>query len=117
MTKRDEGKIADVIKKVVSIGVGAAFMTEEAVKNILGDIHLPKEILNGLMQNAKNAKDSFNESLREEVRGYLAKVDPTKLMDDLIERYDIEVNATLRFKTKNKAGDTANSKESAKEKV
>jgi len=99
-SKKEEGGIADTIKKVVSIGVGAAFMTEEAVKNLLGDLPLPKDIINGLMQNAKSAKDNFNESLREEVRGYLAKVDPNKLFDDLVDRYDLEVTAKVKFKKK-----------------
>jgi len=99
-TEKEEGSIADAIRKVVSIGVGAAFMTEEAVKNVLGDLPLPKEIVNGLIQNAKSAKENFNDSLREEVRSYLAKVDATKMMDDLVDRYDLEVNATFKFKKK-----------------
>ena len=99
-SKDKDSKIGDVIKKVVSIGVGAAFMTEDAVKSILNDLPLPKDIVSGLIQNAKNAKENFNESLREEVRGYLSKVDPTKLLDDLIERYDVEVAATFKFKRK-----------------
>ncbi len=93
-------KIGDVIKKVVSIGVGAAFMTEDAVKNVLKDIPLPKEIVNGLLQNAKNAKADFADGVKEELGKYLSKVDPKTLLDEMLDNYDVEVNAKFSFKRK-----------------
>ncbi len=100
-TKKDKDSgLGDVIKKVVSIGVGAAFMTEDTVKNLLGDLPLPKDIVNGLVQNAKTAKEDFANSVREEISQHLSKVDPKKLMEDIIEDYDIEVNAKFSFKKK-----------------
>lgn len=98
--KSDKG-IADIVKKIVSVGIGGAFMTEEAVKSVLGDIPLPKDILSGLMQNAKQAKEDFLETLRDEVKEQFTKIDPSKLVDELVERYDIEVTATFKFKKKN----------------
>ena len=56
---KKESSFSDVIKKVVSVGVGAAFMSEESVKNMLGDLPLPKDIINGLYSNAKGAKEDF----------------------------------------------------------
>ncbi len=95
-----ESSIGDVIKKVVSIGVGAAFMTEDAVRGILHDLPLPKDIVTGLVQNAKTAKDDFSNSVREELRSYLMKIDPQTLVQDVVDKYDIEVNATFKFKLK-----------------
>ncbi len=98
--KDKDGKISEVIKKVVSIGIGAAFMTEDAVKNILNDLPLPKDIVTGLLQNAKNAKEDFSDSIREEVRAHLSKIDPARLVDDLVENYDIELKTKISFKKK-----------------
>lgn len=95
-----ESALSDVIKKVVSIGVGAAFMTEDAVRGVLSDLPLPKDIVTGLINNAKSAKDDFSTSVREELRSYLKKVDARRLARDIVERYDIEVNATFKFKKK-----------------
>ena len=100
--KDGESVISDVLKKVVSVGVGAAFMTEDMVKNILGDLPLPKDIVSGLVQNAKNTKEEFVSSMREEVSGYLDKVDVKKLVSELLEEYDIEVNAKVKFHKKKK---------------
>ncbi|WP_127716025.1 hypothetical protein [Halobacteriovorax sp. HLS] len=98
--KEKELGIGDVIKKVVSIGVGAAFMTEDTVKNLLGDLPLPKDIVNGLVQNAKNAKEDFSNSVREEISQHLSKVDPKKVIEEVLEDYDIEVSAKFSFKKK-----------------
>jgi hypothetical protein len=101
--KRDgESVIGDVLKKVISVGVGAAFMTEDMVKNVLGDLPLPKDIVSGLVQNAKNSKEEFVTSMREEVGGYLKKIDMKKLIVELLENYDVEVNAKVKFNKKNK---------------
>lgn len=92
--------IEGIIKKVVSVGVGAAFMTEESVKKVLEDLPLPKDVLNGLMQNAKSAKEDFSTGIREEVKNYLSKVDATKLAASVLEKFDLEIEAKVRFKKK-----------------
>jgi hypothetical protein len=95
-----DNKIGDIIKKVVSVGVGAAFMTEDAVKNILSDLPLPKDIVTGLLQNAKSAKEDFSTTIREELRTHLSRIDPKILMEELVENYDIEFNTKVTFKKK-----------------
>jgi polyhydroxyalkanoate synthesis regulator phasin len=100
-TKKDEKEgLGDVIKKVVSIGVGAAFMTEEAVRGIVKDLPLPKEIVTGLIENAKGARTEFTEGIQEEVRKHLSKVDPKQMVEAVLDGYDIEVNAKFSFKKK-----------------
>lgn len=99
--KENKGSpIEGIIKKVVSVGVGAAFMTEESMKKILEDLPLPKEILSGLVQNAKGAKEDFTNGIREEIRNYLSKVDASKIATDILDRYDVEVEAKFKFKKK-----------------
>jgi polyhydroxyalkanoate synthesis regulator phasin len=107
MTKDDkkENPLGDIIKKVVSVGVGAAFMTEESVKKILEDLPLPKDIVSGLVQNAKGAKEDFTNGIREELRNYLSKVDASKLATDILDRYDVEVEAKFTFKKKKEKED------------
>lgn len=97
---KKDNALGDIVKKVVSVGMGAAFMTEDAVKNVLEGIPLPKDIVTGLVQNAKGAKEEFTKSVREEVRNYLSQVDSTKLVQDILDRYDVEVTATFKFKKK-----------------
>lgn len=97
---KGEGLFGDVMKKVLSVGMGAAFMTEDVVKKYVNDLPIPKDMANGLMQNAKGVKEDFLKSIQEEVRKHLARVDPKKLADELASKYDIQINATVRFKRK-----------------
>jgi hypothetical protein len=98
--KKEDGSISDMIKKIASIGLGGAFLTEEAIRNLLGDVPLPKDIVSGLVQNAKGAKEDFAKSLREEFRKYLSHVDTKKLTDYVLQNYDVEVKASFSFKKK-----------------
>jgi hypothetical protein len=113
---KGEGSLQDIIKRVVSVGVGAAFMTEESVRNILGDLPLPKDIISGLVQNAKGAKEEFSKNLGEEFRGYLKGLDTERIIDYIAENYDVEVNANFSFKKKkNKKASNLGAKENKDE--
>ncbi len=113
---KGEGSLQDIIKRVVSVGVGAAFMTEESVRNILGDLPLPKDIISGLVQNAKGAKEEFSKNLGEEFRGYLKGLDTERIIDYIAENYDVEVNANFSFKKKkNKKASNVEAKENKDE--
>jgi hypothetical protein len=102
---KDEHKLGDIFKKVVSTGINAAFMTEDTVKGIIQDLPIPKEVVNGLIQNAKSSKDEFISSVKTELKEYLDKVDLSKEVDRIIENYDIEVNAKINLTKKDKSKD------------
>lgn len=97
--EKPEG-ITDIIKRIVSVGVGSAFMTDETIRKSLADLPLPKDIVNGLLQNARQAKTDFLETFRDEIKNQMGRVDPSRLVDELVERYDIEVKAHVSFKKK-----------------
>lgn len=98
--KDSEGKISEIAKKLVSIGIGAAFMTEETVKNVLQDVPLPKDMVAGLLDNAKSTKEEFVGSVKNELRRYLNAFDISKEVDRVIEKYDFEVKISLKKKEK-----------------
>ncbi|MFL5783569.1 MAG: hypothetical protein ACJ76H_03095 [Bacteriovoracaceae bacterium] len=96
----NDGKLGDLLKKVLTTGVTAAFMTEEAARAVLKDLPLPKEMVGGLIENAKNTKTEFVAGVKQELKQYLDKIDITKEIDKLAEKYDFQVNATISLKKK-----------------
>lgn len=94
--------IVNILRKAVSTGIGAAFMTEESVKKMLADLPLPKDIANGLLQNAKNTKDEFVDSIKNELRSYLANVDLSKEIENIVKNYDFEISAKIKLAPKDK---------------
>ncbi len=97
-----DGKLGDLLKKVLTTGVTAAFMTEESVRALLKDVPLPKDMVGSLVENAKNTKTEFVASVKNELKSYLDKIDLTKEIDKLVEKYDFEVKATISLKKKKK---------------
>src|SRR5690606_4834994 len=95
-----DGKLGELLKKVVTTGVTAAFMTEESVRALLKDVPLPKDIVGGLLENAKTTKTEFVSSVKNELKSYLDKIDISKEIDKIAEKYDFEVKATISLKKK-----------------
>ncbi len=100
---KDKKNISDIFKKVINTGVSAAFMTEDKVKELIQDLPLPKEMVNGLLANAKNTKDDFITSVKGELKSYLDKIDISKEIDRVLDNYDLDINATIKFNKKKKS--------------
>lgn len=103
--KDKDGKIGDILKKVLATGVSAAFMTEEGVRNLLKDVPLPKDIVGSLVDNAKHTKTEFVASVKNELKSYLEKIDLSREIDKIAQKYDFEIKATISLKKKAKAED------------
>jgi len=101
--KDKDGKIGDILKKVITTGVSAAFMTEEGVRTILKDLPLPKDIVTGLVDNAKQTKTEFVQSVKNELKSYLDNIDLSREIEKIAEKYDFEVKATISLKKKKKS--------------
>ena len=98
--KRLEIRFLEVLKRVGSLGVGAAFMTEDAVKNLLHDLPMPKDIMLGLIEQVKVQKKELASSFKSEFKNYLSSINPTKEIDKVLSKYEVNVNATFTFRRK-----------------
>ena len=101
--KDKDGKIEGILKKVLTTGVTAAFMTEESIRAVLKDVPLPKDIVGGLVENAKSTKTEFVAGVKNELKTYLDKIDLSREIDKILEKYDFEVKATISLKRKKKS--------------
>lgn len=98
-----DGKVEGLLKKVLTTGVTAAFMTEESIRAVLKDVPLPKDIVGGLVENAKSTKTEFVAGVKNELKTYLDKIDLSREIDKILEKYDFEVKATISLKRKKKS--------------
>ncbi len=102
MSEDKDIKLSDLFKKAVSTGVSAAFMTEEAIRNTLKDLPVNKETVNSLIQNAISTKTEFIGSIKTELKSYLDKIEISKEVDRVLQKYDFEVTAKISAKKKQK---------------
>lgn len=92
-----KSQLSDAIKKVVLTGVGTLFLTEEAVRNTLGDLKLPKELLTGLLENANKQKQEFLGLLVKEMVGVLSKIDVPSELKKFVDGRKLRVNVEFSF--------------------
>lgn len=100
MEEKEDKKLSDIVRKLFATGVSAAFMTEEGIRNMVQDLPLPKEIIQGLLQNARATKTEFIMSAKKELKSYLDRLDVSKEVDRVLENYDVEIKANIKFKKK-----------------
>ena len=104
MSDEFQSKAAEVMKKVLTVGVGAVFLTEESLRALVSEFKLPKELLVGILESANKTKEEFLNSLsREAVTKILEHVDPAALMTEFLTRHEVELNVKINFKAKNKS--------------
>jgi hypothetical protein len=88
-------KISEAIKKLITTGVGAAFMTEESVRNYLNELKLPKEVLNLILQGASKSKDELMERVGSEILKVVSKIDFVKEASKFVEEHKFKVTAEI----------------------
>ena len=95
------GKAFDLLKKAITVGVGAAFLTEEGLRALVSELKLPKELIQGLLQNANASKNEFLQKLASDVIDRVQnRVDVPKLMGEFLERNEVELKVRIRVKPK-----------------
>ena len=89
--------VPEFVRKVAVAGLGAVFMTEEGIRNLAGQLKLPKEALGLIIGQAERTKEEIGRVVSEEVRRFLQS---DKLRDEflkLLSGMTVEVKAEVRL--------------------
>jgi hypothetical protein len=95
--KSFRGVIPDFVRKMAVAGLGAVFMTEEGIRNLAGQLKLPKEALTYILGQAEHTKDQIGRVISEEVRRFLQS---EKLRDEflkLMSGMTLEIKAEVKL--------------------
>ncbi len=96
------GMLGEAVKKLFTVGVTAAFMTEESIKTYLAELKLPKELLSVVIQGAQKSKDEVTNRVGKEVVGILQKIDFVKEASKFAENHKFKITAEIEVIKKNK---------------
>ena len=91
----DGPKWAEVLKKVVGVGLGAAFMTEEHVRSYLGDFKVPKDVVALILQGASKSKEELMNKVGNEVVKIISKIDFVKEASRFVEEHKFRISAEI----------------------
>src|SRR3989442_9398072 len=96
--KRLSGIVPDIVRRAVLTGVGALFMTEEGIRNLVGEMKLPKDALAFLVTQAERTRSEATRIVTHEVRRFLEGETLRREIWKLFTNVTLEVNATVQLK-------------------
>jgi hypothetical protein len=94
---RLEQFLPDVVKRTFYAGLGAVFTTEEGIRKIASDFHLPKDVANFLIQQAANSKDELFRIVAKELRAFLETINLNAELQKLLTSLSFEIKTEVRF--------------------
>ncbi len=99
-----QAKAAEMMKKVLTVGVGTLFLTEESLRTLISDFKLPKELLTAVLESAQKTKDDFLRSLSKEMMGQIIdRVDPAALIQEILSKNDLKLKIQVNLQPKKKS--------------
>jgi hypothetical protein len=91
------GFVPEFVRKAAVAGLGAIFMTEEGIRNLAGQLKLPKEMLGHIVSQAEKTKDEIGRVVTEEVRRFLQSEKLREEFLKLLSGMTLEVKAQIRL--------------------
>jgi hypothetical protein len=112
--KKLSGIVPDIVRRAVLTGVGALFMTEEGIRNLVGDMKMPKDALAFLMSQADKTRSEVARVVTQEVRRFLESETLRREIWKVVTGVTLEVNATIQLKPSGEPGFRAKIKQKPK---
>ena len=88
-------------KKLLTVGVGTFFLTEEALRSLTAQFNLPKEIVSSVLDGAKNVRKEFIQNFTAEMIGRVTeKVDPAAIIAEFLRENEVTLEIKVKVKDK-----------------
>jgi hypothetical protein len=91
------GFVPEFVRKMAVAGLGAIFMTEEGIRNLAGQLKLPKEVLGFILTQAERTKDEVGRVLADELRRFLQSEKLREEFVKLMSGMTLDVRAQIRL--------------------
>lgn len=99
--------IPESVKKILAMGMGAAFLTEETLRSVLGDVKLPGDVVGKLLEGANRSKEEIIERVGDEMVSIIKKIDFVKEASRFVEDHKFKISAEIEVLKKGDATESA----------
>jgi hypothetical protein len=96
--RKPEWALPDLLKRGILAGIGALFMTEDGVRSILGELKLPKEAAQFVINQVGRTKEDLFRMIASEIRGFLDSTNISEELRKALTGMSLEISTTVRFK-------------------
>ena len=96
-----ESGVMSWAKKLMTVGVGTFFLTEEALRTLVTEFKFPKEIMGTVLDSAKSARKEFMQNVVSEMMGKISgKMDPAAVIAEFLKKNDVTFEVKIKVKEK-----------------
>jgi len=105
MNDQHDSGILSWAKKIMTVGVGTFFLTEESLKTMISEFKLPKEMMGTILDGAKSVRQEFMQNVVHEVIGKVGeKMDPAAVLAEFLKKNDVTFEIKIKVKEKTDTG-------------
>ena len=98
--KEDTGGLSWA-KKLMTVGVGTFFLTEEALRSLVSEFKLPKEIVSSVLDGAKHVRKEFIQNFTAELMSKMTdKIDPSAILAEFLKKNEVTFEIKIKVKDK-----------------
>jgi hypothetical protein len=97
--RRLDSVIPEIIKRAVELGVEKAAEAPDNLKELVGNLKLPREAAGLLMAQAEETKNGLFRVVAKEVRDFLEHTNLATEMQKMLTTVQFEISTTIRFKS------------------
>ncbi len=88
-------------KKIMTVGVGTFFLTEDSLKSMISEFKLPKEMMGTILEGAKNVRHEFMQNVVQEVMSKVSdKMDPAAVLAEFLRKNEVTFEVKIKVKEK-----------------
>jgi len=87
----------NLTKKILTLGLGAYFLTEDTVRRYVKDAKIPRDIARSITQNATKGKDELYGYVARELSSFLRQMDLQQELDRFVRSHKVRVSAEIEF--------------------
>jgi hypothetical protein len=96
--RRLKGVIPELLKRAVELGVEKAQDAPEAIKQLVHDLRLPKEVATYLLSQVEDTKNGALRVVAKETREFLEHTNLAHELQKMLTTLQFEINTTIRFR-------------------
>jgi len=96
--RRLKGVIPELLKRAVELGVEKAVEAPEALKHLVADLRLPKEVAAYLLTQVEDTKNGALRVVAKETRDFLEHTNLAHELQKMLTTLQFEINTTIRFR-------------------
>jgi hypothetical protein len=90
----------EILKKALLISIGGVLLTEEAIRKILGELRLSKEIVSSVILQSNKAKDEIVRIMSKEIRSLITKANIDQEIRRILHDVKVRIQMEIDFESK-----------------